>query len=92
MFKSQGTLRQHLTKVKTVRPELRKRSVIYEVPCIPCMDCDSKYIGDRKKLTESLVSNFSCFTILDRQYLHINLVVSVHCSHSADEGPRTETY
>lgn len=54
VFKSQGTLRQWLTKVKTARPELRKKDVIYEVPC---KDCDSKYIGEtgrnlQKRLSE----------------------------------------
>jgi len=29
--------------VKSARPELKKKEVVYEVPC---MDCDSKYIGE----------------------------------------------
>ena len=29
--------------MKSARPELRKKEVVYEVPC---MDCDSKYIGE----------------------------------------------
>ena len=54
MFKSQGTLRQHPTKVKTIRPKLRKKSVIYE---LPYKDCESKCIGEtgrnlHKGLTE----------------------------------------
>lgn len=29
--------------MKSTRPELKKKEVVYEVPC---MDCDSKYIGE----------------------------------------------
>ena len=53
-FKSQGTLRGTLTKVKTPQPELMKKGVVYKVPCL---DCDGAYIGEtgrnlRKRLTE----------------------------------------
>ena len=43
VFKSQCTLRRSLTRVKSARPELKKKEVVYEVPC---MDCDTKYIGE----------------------------------------------
>ena len=54
VFKSQCTLRRSLTRVKSTRPDLKKKEVVYEVPC---MDCDSKYIGEtgrnlQKRLTE----------------------------------------
>ena len=54
VFKSSGTLRQTLTRVKTARPEMKKKEVIYEVPC---MDCEKSYIGEtgrslQKRLTE----------------------------------------
>ena len=54
VFKSQGTLRGTLTKVKTPQPELMKKSVVYRVPCL---DCDGAYIGEtgrnlQKRLTE----------------------------------------
>jgi len=54
VFKSGGTLRQALTRVKTATPEMKKKEVIYEVPC---MDCDKSYIGEtgrslQKRLTE----------------------------------------
>ena len=43
MFRSHGTLRQALTRVKTARPELRKKNVVYEVLC---KDCERSYIGE----------------------------------------------
>ena len=43
VFKSYGTLRQALVKVKTPREDLEKKDVVYEVPC---MDCDKSYIGE----------------------------------------------
>ena len=54
VFKSQGTLRQTLTRVKTPRPEMKKKNVIYE---IPCKDCNMSYIGEtgrslQKRMTE----------------------------------------
>ena len=54
VFKSQGTLRQTLTRVKTARPEMKKKDIIYE---IPCKDSDMSYIGETgrslpKRLTE----------------------------------------
>ena len=54
VFKSQYTLRRCLTRVKTARPDLKEKEVFYEVPC---MDCDSKYVGEagrnlQKQLSE----------------------------------------
>ena len=43
VFKSNGTLRQQLTKVKSPVPEMRKKDVVYT---ISCQDCDSQYIGE----------------------------------------------
>ena len=43
IFKSQGTLRQRLMKVKIKDPELKKKEVVYK---IPCRDCDAAYIGE----------------------------------------------
>ena len=41
--KSEHTLRQSLMKVKTMRPEEKRRGMIYEVPCA---DCNCVYIGE----------------------------------------------
>ena len=54
VFKSQGTLREALMKVKNPRPQLLKKGVVYEVPC---MDCNKSYIGEtgrtlQKRLVE----------------------------------------
>ena len=54
VFKSAGTLCQALTRVKAARPEIKKKKVIYEVPC---KDCGKSCIGEmgrnlEKKLTE----------------------------------------
>ena len=43
VFKSNGTLRQLLTKVKSPVSEMRKKDVVYT---IPCQDCDSQFIGE----------------------------------------------
>ena len=45
VFKSYGTLRQALVKVKTLRDYVEKKDV-YEVPC---MDCDKSYIGKTER-------------------------------------------
>ena len=54
MFKSYGTLRKTLMRVKNARPELKLKEVVYEVPC---KDCECSYIGEtgrnlQKHLTE----------------------------------------
>ena len=43
VFKSNGTLRQTLMRVKNRRPEEARRGVVYEVPC---RDCNRTYIGE----------------------------------------------
>ena len=43
VFRSYGTLRQTLMRVKTPIEDLEKKDVVYEVPC---MDCDTSYIGE----------------------------------------------
>ena len=43
VFKSNGALRQLLTKVKSPVLEMRKKDVVYT---IPCQDCDSQFIGE----------------------------------------------
>ena len=48
IFKSHGTLRQLLTKVKIRTSELKKKEVVYRVPC---QDCDAAYIGETVKTT-----------------------------------------
>lgn len=48
IFKSHGTLRQLLTKVKIRTSELKKKEVVYRVPC---QDCDAAYIGETVKIT-----------------------------------------
>ena len=40
---SSGTLQQTLIKVKTPREDMKKKDVVYEVPC---KDCDTNYIGE----------------------------------------------
>lgn len=46
MLRTPQTLRQQLVRVKTPRPELKMKNVIYEVPC---RDCTSVYIGETGK-------------------------------------------
>ena len=43
VFKSHGTLREMLMKVKTRIPEENRRGIVYQ---IPCRDCESSYIGE----------------------------------------------
>ena len=43
VFKSRGTLRESLMKVKNLRNSLLKKGVVYEVPR---MDCNTSYIGE----------------------------------------------
>lgn len=41
MFKSLGTLREMLMKVKTSTPEENRTGIVYQ---IPCQDCESTYM------------------------------------------------
>ena len=43
IFKSNGTLRQVLTRVKTKPPIMKKKGVVYR---IPCQDCKASYVGE----------------------------------------------
>lgn len=47
--KSQHTLRQTLMKVKSTRPDDRKKGVVYEVPCA---DCNCVYVGETGRSLE----------------------------------------
>ena len=54
VFRSHGMLRELLMKVKTRIPEENKRDIVYQ---IPCLDCESSYIGEtgrklKKRITE----------------------------------------
>ena len=54
VFKSSSTLRNSLVRVKSPTPDLKKKGVVYE---IPCKDCDKCYIGETgrtlmKRMTE----------------------------------------
>ena len=54
LFKSRGTLREALIRVKEPRPQILRKSVVYKVPC---MDCNRAYIGEtgrnlKKRLVE----------------------------------------
>ena len=45
-FKSNGSLRQVLMRVKTIPTILKKKGVVYR---IPCQDCETSYIGETKR-------------------------------------------
>ena len=47
--RSQHILRQALMKVKSARPDNRKKGIVYE---IPCTDCDCMYIGETSRYLE----------------------------------------
>ena len=54
IFKSSGTLRSVLTKVRTKIPELKMKGVVYKVPC---QECEASCIGKtgrslQKRITE----------------------------------------
>lgn len=44
VFMSHGTLRQLLMKVKCKRPAMKRKKVVYR---IPCQDCDVANIGEK---------------------------------------------
>ena len=46
-FKPLKSLRQTLMEVKTLKPEEKKKGVMYEVPC---KDCRKTYIGGTKRM------------------------------------------
>ena len=55
VFRSHGTSREMLMKVKTRRLEENKRDIAYQ---IPCRDCELSYIGEtgrtlKKRITEN---------------------------------------
>ena len=56
VFKSSGTLRSTLTRVKTKTPELKKRRVVYEVPC---QDCEASYVGETGRTLQKRSRNIS---------------------------------
>ena len=49
MFRLPNTLRVSLVRVKTCTQDLKKKGVVYE---IPCKECDEQYVGDRKSTEE----------------------------------------
>jgi len=54
VFKSVGTLRQALVRVKEKTPQELRKGVVYQ---IPCRDCESVYVGEtertlKKRITE----------------------------------------
>ena len=54
-FKSHGTQRRTLMRVKNARPELKMKEVVYEVPC---KDCKFSYIGEtRRNLKKRLMEH-----------------------------------
>ena len=46
IFKSGGTLRNLLTKVKFKTPKWKKKGVVYKVPC---RDCEACYVGETRR-------------------------------------------
>ena len=52
-MKSESTLRSSLVKVKQIRPDSRKKGVVYEVLC---KDCPCGYIGETGRTLEKRLS------------------------------------
>lgn len=52
IFKTTNTLRNHLMHVKQPRPMSKEKGVVYE---IPCLDCNSKYIGETGRILEKRI-------------------------------------
>ena len=66
VFKSYGTLRQTLVKVKNPRDELKKKDVVH-VYEVPCLDCERTYVGEtgrnlQKRLYEHKIAVRKCDT------------------------------
>ena len=53
VYKSKGTLRSTLMKVKQPRDDKKKKGVVYEVPC---GECDSVYIDETSRTLEKCLS------------------------------------
>ena len=52
-FKSRGTLREALVHTQQPQPALKRKGVVYQVPCA---DCDSVYIGETGRTLEKRLS------------------------------------
>ena len=53
VMKSASTLRSSLVKVKHIRPDRKKKGVVYKVPC---KDCPCVYIGETGRTLEKRLS------------------------------------
>ena len=53
LFKTQGTLRQTLMKVKTPNDRLKKKGVVYR---IPCKHCNKFYIGETGRTVQKRIA------------------------------------
>ena len=53
IFKSRGTLREALVHTKQPQPALKKKGVVYQVPCA---DCGCVYIGETGRTLEKRLS------------------------------------
>ena len=53
VFKSDHTLRQLLTRVRPPISDMKRKEVVYR---IPCMDCETVYIGKTRRSLEKRVS------------------------------------
>ena len=56
VFKTHGTLRQLLMNVKNKRSIMKKKKVVYR---IPCPDCDVSYIGETGRSLQKYCQNTS---------------------------------
>ena len=53
IFKSRETLRQRLMKVKTRVPDVKKKEIVYK---IPCRECDAVYIGETRRSLQKRIT------------------------------------